>query len=53
MAGDPEDLPPRSTVHDYLDLWNSTARWIAFITRFMSSAVSEGSAKPARPLHHR
>ena len=22
MAGDPKDLPPRSTVHDYLDLWS-------------------------------
>src|SRR5438046_5434220 len=36
----PKDLPPRSTLFDYLDLWRSTcvattARWIASITRFM------------------
>ena len=22
VAGDPEDLPPRSTLFDYLDLWS-------------------------------
>ena len=38
----PKDLPPRSTVHDYLDLWR-TARSIAFITRFTWSAVSEAA----------
>src|SRR5215208_6277561 len=46
----PKDLPPRSTVHDYLDLWSYEARSIAFITRFMWSAVSEANAKPAPPL---
>src|SRR3954454_19865879 len=46
----PKDLPPRSTVHDYLDCGATTARSIAFITRFMWSAVSEANAKPAPPL---
>ena len=45
----PKDLPPRSTVHDYLDLWATTARSIAFITRFIWSAASKANAKPARP----
>ena len=30
----PKDLPPRSTVHDYLGLWNS-ARWIASIMLYL------------------
>ena len=31
-----KDVPPRSTVHDYLNLLGATtARSIAFITRFM------------------
>jgi len=38
VACDPKDLPPRSTLFDYLDLWSWTARWIAFITRSMSPA---------------
>ena len=36
----------RSTVHDYLGLWNGTARWIASIMRSTSSAARK-RAKPA------
>ena len=43
----PKDLPPRSTVHDYLGLWNWTARWIASIMRSTSSAARKPRAKPA------
>jgi transposase len=43
----PKDLPPRSTLLSYLDLW-STARWIASITRFMWSVESKANEKPAR-----
>ena len=42
----PKDLPPRSTVHDYLGLWK-TARWIASIMRSTSSAARKPRAKPA------
>jgi transposase len=31
----PKDLPPRSTVHDYLDLWSYDATLDASIMRFM------------------
>ena len=46
----PKDLPPRSTVHDYLGLWacgTGTARWIASIMRSTSSAARKPRAKPA------
>ena len=43
----PKDLPPRSTVHDYLDLWSYDS--IAFITRSMWSAASTANGKPAQP----
>ena len=49
VAGDPKRPTPRSTVHDYLDLWSYDARSIAS-SRFMWSAVSEANAKPAPPL---
>ena len=42
----PKDLPPRSTVHDYLGL-SGTARWIASIMRSTSSAARKPRAKPA------
>ena len=41
----PKDLPPRSTVHDYLDLWSYDGTLDRIITRFMWSAVSEANAK--------
>ena len=40
-----KDLPPRSTLYDYFDLWAGTARSIASTTRFMGSA-----AKPPRAM---
>ena len=45
----PKDLPPKSTVHDYLILWSVTARSIASTTRCMWRAASRPSAKRARP----
>ena len=44
----PKDLPPRSTVHDYFDLWAWTARSIASITRSMYNVVSSANRTPAR-----
>src|SRR5262245_1493386 len=43
----PKDLPPRSTLHDYFDLWS----WdIASITRSMSNVANARSARlPRRP----
>jgi transposase len=46
----PSDLPPKSTVYDYLDLGIGTARWSAFTTRSMSSLASRPAGKPARVL---
>jgi Putative transposase of IS4/5 family (DUF4096) len=43
----PKDLPPRSTVHDYLGLWNWMARLIGSITSSTSSAASGRTGKPA------
>ena len=49
----PKDLPPRSTVHDYLDLWSYDGSSITFITRFMWSAVSEQTRSQPHRCHHR
>jgi transposase len=46
----PKDLPPRSTLFDYLDLWTYDGSWIASITRFMWRAESKASGKPALRL---
>ena len=46
----PKDLPPRSTVHDYMitsACGTGTARWIASIMRSTSSAARKPRAKPA------
>ena len=45
----PKDLPPRSTLYDYFDLWGWTARSIASTTRFMRSAAKPPRARRARP----
>lgn len=45
----PKDLPPRSTLYDYFDLWSWTARSTAFITPSMSNAAKEQSTKLLRP----
>ena len=44
-----KDLPPRSTLYDYFDLWGWTARSIASTTRFMRSAAKPPRARRARP----
>src|ERR1700737_292067 len=31
----PKDLPPKSSVYDYFDLWTMTAHWNESTTRFM------------------
>jgi putative transposase len=36
----PKELPPRSTVFSYCDLWLSTAHWIAFTKCCMNDAAS-------------
>jgi len=35
MALCAKDLPPKSTLYDYFDLWTYMARWRLSITRFM------------------
>jgi transposase len=42
----PKDLPPKSTVHDYLELWTGTARWSASTTR---STLREQAGREASP----
>ena len=44
----PKDLPPRSTVHDYFDLWAWDGTLIASITRFMYNVVNWPTENPAR-----
>ncbi len=46
----PKDLPPRSTLYDYFDLWNweITARSIGSMTPSMSNAAKGQSARPLR-----
>ena len=43
----PKDLPPRSTVFAYLDLWCYDGRWSVSITSFMSDAASRRNVKRA------
>ena len=45
----PKDLPPRSSVYDYFDLWTYDGTLEQSITRSMSSVANESSGKPARP----
>ena len=44
----PKDLPPRSTLFDYLD-GVGTERSIAFITRSTSNAASRANGRRVRP----
>ena len=39
----PKDLPPRSTVHDYLGLWN----WDGTLDRILCALHRKPRAKPA------
>src|SRR5580765_5861635 len=43
----PKDLPPKSTVYDYLDLWEWDGTLSASITPSMSPAAKQPGAKPA------
>ena len=45
----PKDLPPRSTLFDYLDLWSYDGTLIASITPYMWSAASKANARPVPP----
>jgi len=45
----PKDLPPRSSVYDYFDLWTMTARWNESTTCSMNSVANERSGKPVQP----
>ena len=44
----PKDLPPRSTVNDYLRRWTGTELSIAFTTPFTCCAANRLAARPAR-----
>jgi hypothetical protein len=46
----PKDLPPRSTLFDYLDCGVTTARWIASTTRFIWNVGSKTNERPVPPL---
>ena len=45
----PKDLPPRSTVYDYFDLWSWMGRWKRSIMRSMLSAASRQNDHLPRP----
>ena len=45
----PKDLPPRSTVHDYLDLWSYDGTLDRIHHALYVKCASKASAKPARP----
>ena len=44
----PKDLPPRSSVYDYFDLWTYDGTYES-TTRSMNSVANESSGKPVRP----
>ena len=48
----PKDLPPRSTVYDYFDLWSWTARSIASMMRFTHGVARPPLARRAHRRHH-
>jgi len=45
----PKDLPARSTLFDYLDLWSWTARW-THPSRALCGMPVHGGREPVRPL---
>jgi hypothetical protein len=45
----PKDLPPRSTIRDYFDLWSWMARWLASTTGFTYAVARRPRARRARP----
>ena len=44
----PKDLPPKSTVHDYLELWNWSGPWSTSITRCTWPCARRRDVKQAR-----
>jgi len=44
----PKDLPPRSSVYDYFDLWTYDGTLGRIHTRSMNSVANESSGKPVR-----
>jgi transposase len=44
----PKDLPPKSTIYEYFDLWTYDGTLNAFTTRFMNSVASKPNEQPAR-----
>jgi transposase len=44
----PKDLPPKSTVHDYLELWNWEAHWSTSTTRSTWRFASRRDVKQVR-----
>ena len=49
----PKDLPPKSTVYDYFDLWTYDGTCSASTTRFMSSVVNSATGSQSECRHHR
>ena len=45
----PKDLPPKSSVYDYFDLWTYDGTLNESTTRSMNSVANESSGKPVRP----
>ena len=45
----PKDLPPRSTVHDYLTRWNDDGTIERIHMRCMCNAARRSGGRPARP----
>ena len=45
----PRDLPPKSSVYDYFDLWTYDGTLERSTTRSMNSVANESSGKPVRP----
>jgi transposase len=46
----PKDLPPRSSVYDYFDLWTYDGTLGRIPARSMNSVANESRGKPVRPL---
>jgi len=46
----PKDLPPKSTIHGYFDLWTYDGTLHGCITCSISSVENKPNGKPARPL---
>ena len=45
----PKDLPPKSTVHDYLELWNWDGTLSSVSITAVVAVARRGTVKPTRP----